>query len=68
MFFSARLNCGVEILINTANIASVTFNEDGVKVDFPNGRVINFPNTEKEKIHRALKGLEGGAYGQISPN
>jgi hypothetical protein len=61
MFFSAKLTCGVEILINAANVASVTFNEDGVKVDFPNGRVIHFPNTEKEKIHKALKTLEGGA-------
>jgi hypothetical protein len=57
MFIPVKLNCGIEIMINPACVASCTFNGEEVKIELSTGRVINFPLAESGKIR---KGLEAG--------
>jgi hypothetical protein len=55
MFFKAKLDCGVEILINPAHVSAARFTPTGVLVEFPSGRTIQFASSEEEKIRQGLE-------------
>jgi hypothetical protein len=57
MFFKAKLDCGVEVLINPAHVSAVRFTPTGVLVEFPSGRTIQFPSAEEDKIRQGLMDL-----------
>lgn len=58
MFIEAKLECGVEILINPSHVAFARFTTTGVQVEFPSGHTLLFPITESMNIRRGLENHE----------